>query len=158
MVKSLNVRLLVAGDCEEVSKPITILAPPFNYPSLFAPTQIAKTNKVREQSSNFGNLFHWIVCSAKIFLRILPFSFFPSCECCIQIFCRIPLPSLIEGSPSSPSSVIVQESCSDLSIPDIFTLSYIFLTFFTYFVFNKSRKSSIDSPASFLSDCTVKLF
>ena len=48
MVKSLNVRLLVAGDCEEVSKPITILAPPFNYPSLFAPTQIAKTNKVRE--------------------------------------------------------------------------------------------------------------
>ena len=41
-----------------------------------------------------------------------------------------------------------------------FTLSYIFLAFFTYFVFNKPRKSSIviDSPASFHSDCTVKLF
>ena len=42
----------------------------------------------------------------------------------------------------------------------LFTLSYIFLAFCTYFLFNKSRKSSIviDSPASFLSDCTVKLF
>ena len=95
-----------------------------------------------------------------MFLRICLFPFSPVASVVSKYFAESPFHPWLRVPPLPPRRWLCRKVVLTFPYLIFFTLSYIFLTFFTYFVFNKSRKSSIviDSPASFLSDCTVKLF